>query len=292
MSTPHTDGHTHPAGDPAGHAPGHTHPAGDAHRLPGPTGELACGHGVELRHGEHLAVRASDFTLPAGGVVAVIGPNGSGKSTLLQALAGVLKPTQGTVTVHGQSAEEHARKVSFVMQSVQVPQGTPLTVKDVVTMGTYAGTGWFGRLKREDRARVGEAMERMKITDLARRHLSELSGGQRQRVYVAQGLAQEHDVLMLDEPLTGLDLVSAQTIDELIHEEPGRGVSVVFTTHDLDEAFAADHVVLMNGRVVASGPPNVALTRANLEAVYGIGMLHTPQGAFWDEPAEAERPQA
>ena len=74
MSTPHTDGHTHPAGDPAGHAPGHTHPAGDAHRLPGPTGELACGHGVELRHGEHLAVRASDFTLPAGGLVAVIGP--------------------------------------------------------------------------------------------------------------------------------------------------------------------------------------------------------------------------
>lgn len=269
----------------------HIHPDDGLHRLPDPAGELACGHGVELRHGEHLAVRASDFTLPAGGVVAVIGPNGSGKSTLLQALAGVLAPRRGTVTVHGQPAAEHARKVSFVMQSVQVPQGTPLTVKDVVTMGAYAGTGWLGRLRRADRLRVQEAMERMKVADLARRHLTELSGGQRQRVYVAQGLAQEHDVLMLDEPLTGLDLASAQTIDELIHEEPRRGVSVVFTTHDLDEAFAADHVVLMNGRVVASGPPRQVLTRERLEAVYGIGMLHAPQGAFWDEPAEAAVPQ-
>ncbi|MDO5634248.1 MAG: metal ABC transporter ATP-binding protein [Micrococcus sp.] len=257
------------------------HPDGDA-----PV--LARATGLELRHGDHLAVAASDLSLPAGGVVAVIGPNGSGKSTLLKALAGVLAPSAGTVEVLGAPARQSARRIAFVMQSVHAPDGTPLTVRDVVRMGRYATRGWFRPLGAQDRRRVQEAMDRMDIADLAGRHLGELSGGQRQRVYVAQGLAQDHDVLMLDEPLTGLDLVSAHRIDELIHEEPARGVSVVFTTHDLDEAHAADHVVLMGGRVVASGTPARVLTRENLERVYGIGSLHAPRGAYWDEPHHHE----
>ena len=117
-------------------------------------------------------------------------------------------------------------------------------------------------------------MELLAITDLAKRHLSELSGGQRQRVFVAQGVAQDHDLLLLDEPLTGLDLVSARTIDQIIHSEPARGCSVVLTTHDLEEARAADHVLLMSGRVVASGPPSQVLTRDKLAEAYGLGALH------------------
>jgi manganese transport system ATP-binding protein len=101
-----------------------------------------------------------------------------------------------------------------------------------------------------------------------------LSGGQRQRVFVAQALAQEHSVLLMDEPLTGLDINSAQTIDDIIHAEPARGCSVVFTTHDLEEAKAADHVLLMSGHVVASGPPEKVLTPANLAKAYGLGLLH------------------
>ena len=239
-----------------------------------------------LRHGDHLAVGRSDLTLPSGCVVAVIGPNGSGKSTLLQALAGVLHPAAGVVRVRGEHARRHARRVAFVMQSVPAPEGVPMTVNDVVTMGRYASRGWFAPLRSRDRRIVAEAMERMEIADLSRRHLCELSGGQRQRVHVAQGLAQEHDVLMLDEPLTGLDITSARTIDRLIHEEPERGVSVVFTTHDMAEAHAADHVVLMDGRVVASGAPTQVLTRENLERVYGVGALHAPRGMFLDEPHE------
>ncbi len=246
---------------------------------------LAEAAGLELRHGEHLAVEASSFTVPAGCVVAVIGPNGSGKSTLLAALAGVLEPAAGTVHVLGEPAAERARRTAFVMQSLQFPQGVPLTVRDVVTMGRYPSLGWFGRLRAADRAAVDAAMERMRVTDLAARHLDQLSGGQRQRVYVAQGLAQEHDVLMLDEPVTGLDLVSARTIDDLIHEQPHEGVSVVFTTHDLDEAAAADHVVLMGGRVVASGVPAHVLTEENLERVYGRGALHRPVFGHLDDPS-------
>ncbi|MDY6055641.1 ABC transporter ATP-binding protein [Micrococcus sp.] len=241
--------------------------------------------GLELRHGTHVAVTASDLTVPAGVLVAVIGPNGSGKSTLLQALAGVLRPSDGTLRVLGERPERRARRTAFVMQTPAPPQGVPITVRDVVTMGRYAARGWFGRLRAADRAAVDAAMERMDVVHLARRHLDELSGGQRQRVHVAQGVAQDHDVLMLDEPMTGLDLVSARTIDQLLHEEPERGVSVVFTTHDLDEAAAADHVVLMSGRVVASGPPRQVLTDAHLEEAYGRGALHTPTVPFVDVPA-------
>lgn len=264
-------------------------PADVAPAAPAP---LAVAEGLTLRHGDHLAVAASSFTLPAGRVVAVIGPNGSGKSTLLQALAGVLDPAAGRLEVGGESPARHGRLTSFVMQSLQFPQGVPLTVRDVVTMGRYTTAGWFRRLRAADRAAVDAAMERVRVTDLADRHLDQLSGGQRQRVYVAQGLAQEHDVLMLDEPVTGLDIVSARTIDEIIHEQPGRGVSVVYTTHDLDEAAAADHVVLMDRRVVASGPPAQVLTAANLEAVYGRGALHAPLLGHIDDPADCPPAQA
>jgi ABC-type Mn2+/Zn2+ transport system ATPase subunit len=114
--------------------------------------------------------------------------------------------------------------------------------------------------------------------------MRELSGGQRQRVLIAQGMVQEHDLLLLDEPLTGLDITSAATIDELIHEQRVDGCSVIMTTHDLDEARAADWVVLVSGRVVASGPPAQVCTRHNLEVAYGLGTTHEWEG-FLDDPA-------
>ena len=215
----------------------------------------------------------------------MIGPNGSGKSTVLNALAGLVQPASGTIEVLGTSPDRARSRVSYVLQHVTVPVGTPLTVAEAVGMGRYPALGMWRRRSATDRQRVQSAMERLKISDLARRHLTELSGGQRQRVYVAQGIAQGHEVLLLDEPLTGLDLVSARTIDSIIHSERDRGCSVVLTTHDLGEARAADHVLLMKGRVVASGPPEQVLTTANLEAAYGLGALHDVKDAFFDDPA-------
>ncbi len=239
---------------------------------------------VSLGYEGHVAVTASTFTIPREGVTAIIGPNGSGKSTVLNALAGVLRPLSGELEVLGAPASAAWRKVSYVMQSPTFPEGTPITVAEVVAMGLYPRLGWFGRPSAEDRRRVTHAMDLLEVTDLARRHLGELSGGQRQRVYVAQGLAQHHEALLLDEPLTGLDLVSARTIDTIIHTERDRGHSVVLTTHDLDEARAADWVVLMSGRVVAFGPPASVLTRSNLADAYGLGSLHDGGGDFLDDP--------
>lgn len=221
-----------------------------------------------------MAVHESDFTVPRGRITAIIGPNGSGKSTLLHAIAGLLPLASGELTVLGSSPVQSQRGVSYVLQYTTVPAGTPLTVAETVMMGRYPNLGLLGRPSSDDRRIVNEAMERLKITDLAKRHLTELSGGQRQRVYVAQGIAQDHEILLLDEPLTGLDLVSARTIDGIIHEEPQGGCTVLLTTHDLAEARAADHVILMAGRVVAAGTPDEALTRHNLIAAYGLGALH------------------
>lgn len=238
-----------------------------------------------VAYGGNVAVRASTFSIPARGVTAIIGPNGSGKSTLLNALAGVIEPRSGRLTVLGGPPSDAFRRVAYVMQSVPVPESTPVTVREAVAMGRYATRGWFGRFTREDREHVRAALEVLDVADLARRHLGELSGGQRQRVYVAQGIAQEHQALLLDEPLTGLDLVSARTIDKIIHTEREHGHGVVLTTHDLDEARAADHVILMNGRVLAYGPPAQVLTRHNLETAYGLGSLHDSGEVFLDDPA-------
>lgn len=219
-------------------------------------------------------------------MTAIIGPNGSGKSTLLHAIAGLLPISAGDLKVLGTSPDGGQRGVSYVLQYTTVPVGTPLTVAETVMMGRYPRLGLLGRPSRDDRSIVADAMDRLEITDLARRHLTELSGGQRQRVYVAQGIAQEHQMLLLDEPLTGLDLVSARTIDSIIHDEPARGCTVVLTTHDLAEARAADHVILMGGRVIASGPPQQALTRDNLIAAYGLGALHDTDLEVPDFPTE------
>lgn len=250
---------------------------------------LVTARDLVLAHGSHVAISASSFELPTQSVTAIIGPNGSGKSTLLHAIAGLLDVGGGSLEVLGNHPSQAWRRVTYVMQTVAVAPGTPITVREVVTMGRFPSSGWFRPLTRADRARVERAMDRLEITDLAERHLGELSGGQRQRVYVAQGIAQDHELVLLDEPLTGLDITSARTIDRIIHGEREQGHSVILTTHDLEEARAADQVLLMAGRVVASGPPGEVLTRRNLEEAYGLGSLHHEDGhppveGFIDDP--------
>lgn len=248
------------------------------------TGELVDAHDLELRYGSFVALARSTFQVPRVGVVAVIGPNGSGKSTLLSALPGLLPVASGSLRVLGLDPVSARSRLSYVMQSTPVPRVTPITVREVVALGRLAELGPFRRFRAADRRAVAEAMERMRIADLADRHMHELSGGQRQRVVIAQGIVQAHELLVLDEPLTGLDLNSAATIDALIHQQRADGCSVILTTHDLDEARAADWVILVSGRVVACGPPAHVCTRRNLEVAYGLGSTHGWEG-FLDDPA-------
>jgi len=241
--------------------------------------DAVVGRHIVISRGDRVALKDSDFTIPSGAITAIIGPNGSGKSTLLHAIAGLLPISSGALSVLGATPELSQSQIAYVLQYTTVPAGTPLTVREAVGMGRYPSLSFFRRPSKEDKKRVQQAMERLDITHLSDRHITELSGGQRQRVYVAQGIAQDHQMLLLDEPLTGLDITSAKTIDAIIHDEPARGCSVILTTHDLEEAKAADHVILTSGYVVASGPPDQVLTPQNLATAYGLGSLHDKDDA-------------
>lgn len=245
---------------------------------------------VTLAYGSHVALRRSTFDLPKGSVTAVIGPNASGKSTILNAIAGLMKLTHGTLEIPMIGGDH--RRIAYVLQSTKVNEGLPISVREVVTMGRYATAGPYRWLTANDREQIERAMDRMGITDIATSRLQDLSGGQRQRVFVAQGLAQEHDLLLLDEPMTGIDLPTAQAIDEVMHSETSRGGTVIVTTHDLSEAQIADHVLLLSGRVVASGPPDTVLTQEHLVEAYGPSMLHLGDngGFFIDDPAHIHLP--
>ena len=248
-------------------------------------GVAACGHGVELRHREVVAIARSDFTVPSGRFVTLIGPNGSGKSTLMSSIAGIHEPSAGRVEVLGTTPGEARPRVAFVPQSTRVNDALPVTVREVVAMGRYASLGMIRRFRRPDHEAVRRAISRLDIADLAGRHLPELSGGQRQRVFVAQGLAQERDMLLLDEPISALDIPAANVIRSVIAEEREAGRTVVVTTHDLAEAAASDHVILLSGRVVAEGPPAEVLVAPLLSEAYATKIVEMDGTLVFDDPA-------
>ncbi|CAN5270045.1 metal ABC transporter ATP-binding protein [soil metagenome] len=224
---------------------------------------------VCLGYGRTTVLHDVSMAIHAGTITALVGPNGSGKSTLLNAIAGLMPRQRGSITVHGLPPERQRRQIAYVQQRTDDNKLLPISGREVVRMGRYAHRGLLGRFRPEDRAAVGDALARMDATALADHQLRELSGGQQQRILIAQGLAQRGSVLMLDEPVTGLDLTSRAAILDVIADEREAGVAIVMTTHDLSEARSADQVVLLAGRVIATGPPSGVLTRDNLVAAYG-----------------------
>ena len=244
--------------------------AAPAATTPSPAVEL---DGVCLRFGAVEALHDVSLTVPRGTSVAVIGPNGSGKSTLLGVISGLLTPQEGTVRVLGRSVPRARHHVAHVLQSTQVRAEVPLTVREAVRMGTYATLGLVGRGGAAARTRVERALERLGIADLAERQLPELSGGQRQRVFVAQGLVQEADVLLLDEPVAGLDPPTQEIVARVIHDERAAGRTVITTTHDVGAAASHDRVLLLSTAVVAYGRPSEVLVPELLRRGFG-GHLH------------------
>ncbi|TCP54244.1 zinc/manganese transport system ATP-binding protein [Tamaricihabitans halophyticus] len=212
---------------------------------------------------------------PAASVTAIVGPNGSGKSTLLSTVAGVLSPTEGTVRLPS------GTRPALVVQRSEVSDRLPITVRETVTMGRWAARGLIRRLSNKDRQVVADCLRQLGITELARRRLSTLSGGQRQRALVAQGLAQNSAVLLLDEPTAGLDLAAKEAITAALNTAAAAGATVVQVTHELTDAANADHCVLLSeGRVLDTGAPSAVLTEDALRTAWGLctqpssGRLH------------------
>lgn len=233
--------------------------------------------GLEVRYGDVIALADVDLHVPAGSSLAVIGPNGSGKSTLLAAIAGIAEPSAGIVSVPGTPA-------ALVLQSTDVDRSLPITVRDTVSLARYSTLGLFRRFKEADRQAVDRAMTRLGVDDLAGRQLHELSGGQRQRALVAQGLAQDTDLLLLDEPVNGLDIVSRAIILDVIDEEVAAGRTVVVTTHNLEDARRCDQVLLVDRSPVAVGPPDDVLTEEHLRRAFGGRFVRVGGELILDDP--------
>ena len=228
---------------------------------------------VCVHYGATVALAPSSLTIPPGQSVSLVGPNGSGKSTLLHVLAGLLKPTSGNVALRA------GTRVSFVAQHQTQHRWIPLSVGEVLRMGRYGERGLVGRLRAADRAAVDRAAERMDVGRLVRKPFGDLSGGQKQRVLVAQALSAEPDLLLLDEPITGLDLGSQQRILDLVADETATGTTVVLSTHHLGEARHTDRVLLLAGCVMADGAPGEVLQPHLLAEAFGNRMIRTDAGA-------------
>lgn len=219
---------------------------------------------LTVRFGPTTALDQINVAVDRGQSLALIGPNGSGKSTLLNVFAGLVKASDGTI-----SPATNGPRVAYVVQQQRQGPWLPLTAAEVLQMGRYGQRGLLGRLRAHDRAVLAEAAERLDITDLLSRPYDSLSGGQRQRVRVAQALAQEPELLLLDEPITGLDLDSQQAIIDLVHAETARGTAVILTTHHLDEARECHTVALLDTHLIALGDPDTVLHPDVLGRVFG-----------------------
>jgi len=227
---------------------------------------------LALSRGGRVVFEANELDLGPG-VISLVGPNGSGKSTLLHAIAGLLPPSRGTLRVLGSDPRLVRRRVAYVLQAQHAPAHMPVTVGEIVALGRAADIGAVRPLSRADRTLVGEAIDRVELGPLTHRHLGDLSGGERQRAFVAQGLAQGAELLLLDEPTAGLDLSSSEHVRRVLAEERAAGHTVVVATHDLGEATHSDQVVLLGGRLVAFGPPGAVLVREHLGVAYGGRLL-------------------
>ncbi|EYB68798.1 ABC transporter [Deinococcus phoenicis] len=234
--------------------------------------------GVEnltVRYGTHLALEDATVQFAPGTFSAVIGPNGAGKSTLLKTLVGLNAPTAGEVVfTEGGSARDD---VAYVPQQQTLDWAFPVTVWDVAMMGRTGRVGWLRWPGRTDRERVADALRQTGVYKLRGRHIGALSGGQRQRVLLARMLARDARVLLLDEPLTGVDAATQEQLMALLRAQADAGRAVVMVTHDLEQARRwCDHLVLVNRRVVADGTPAEVYTPHNIEATFSSSHLgHT-----------------
>jgi len=227
------------------------------------------------------ALRDASFTIPRGTITALVGVNGAGKSTLFKAIMGFVPLARGRITLMGRPVPEalKANLVAYVPQAEEVDWTFPVLVEDVVMMGRYGKMGLLRRPSPADRAAVDAALERVAMQDFRHRQIGELSGGQKKRVFLARALAQEGQVILLDEPFTGVDVKTEEAIIALLRAMRDEGRVMLVSTHNLGSVPEfCDRVILVKGTVLAHGPTETTFTRENLERAFGGVLRHITLG--------------
>ena len=230
---------------------------------------------VTFGYGAEPALEDICLHLHPGQFAALVGPSGAGKTSLLKLILGTLQPTRGEVCMHGQALNgQPAPRVGYVPQLETVDWNFPVTVEQVVLMGRARRSGIWPWPGAEDKRRLDEVLDRLGIGALARRHIRDLSGGQQQRVFLARALIAEPDLLVLDEPTTGVDMRTAENVLHMLGDLNRQGMTILMTTHDLNAAAAhLPWVVCLNRRVIAQGTPEEIFTVETLNATYRGDML-------------------
>ncbi len=231
---------------------------------------------VTYRNG-HTALHDASFEIPTSTICALVGVNGSGKSTLFKAIMGFVKLAKGSVEILGAPAGRALKRnvVAYVPQNEDVDWNFPVLVEDVAMMGRYGHMNFLRIPRPIDHEKVDEALERVGMADHRHRQIGELSGGQKKRVFLARALAQEGQVILLDEPFTGVDVITEEAIVILMRELRDEGRVMLVSTHNLGSVPEfCDRVVLINQTVLASGLTEDVFTQANLEKTFGGVLRH------------------
>src|SRR5574338_581580 len=232
---------------------------------------------LSVRYDGRLALEDITFHLHQGERIAVVGPNGAGKSTLFKVVSGVLAPNTGEVNIFGSRPRGHVC-IAYIPQRSQVDWNFPVSVADVVMMGRSAKLGPLNWPHKTDWEHVQRALKIVDLSNLASRQISQLSGGQQQRMFIARALAQEAELMLMDEPLTGLDTPSQEGLLNLLDTLRNQHVTVMVATHDLEQAARHfDRILLLNHRIIAFDSPDKVLQTENLLLAYG-GRLRSTSG--------------
>jgi manganese/iron transport system ATP-binding protein len=235
---------------------------------------------VAVRYNGRVALDDITFHLHEGERIAVVGPNGAGKSTLFKVVAGVLQPNTGKVDIFGSRPREHIC-IAYIPQRNQVDWSFPVSVEDVVMMGRSAKLGPLNWPHKKDWAYVHHALKTVQLSDLATRQIGQLSGGQQQRMFIARALAQEAELMLMDEPLSGLDTPAQEGLLNLLDTLQNQNVTVMVATHDLDQAARHfDRIMLLNHRMIAFDEPQKVLHTENLLQAYGGRLKVDPSGTM------------
>jgi ABC-type Mn2+/Zn2+ transport system ATPase subunit len=232
--------------------------------------------GLFVRYDNVVALDGIDLAVASGEALGIVGPNGAGKSTILKTVAGLVIPERGEVSVFGQRPRAlKPGSIAYVPQVEAVDWSFPATVRDIVAMGRFPRLGPLSRFGKRDRAAVDRALDALRLGDLRDRHIAALSGGQQQRAFVARAIAQEPDLLLLDEPTTGVDAETEEGLRLVVRDLVAQGLPVMMTTHDLDRAAEwFDVLAVVDRRILAIGDPQTVLASGAYAAIREHAHVH------------------
>jgi ABC-type Mn2+/Zn2+ transport system ATPase subunit len=228
---------------------------------------------LNVNYQSHHALKDISLTLPLEGIVGIVGPNGAGKSTFLKTLCGLMRPSSGSMSLNNQDISHFQSKMAYVPQKREMNLDFPILVEEVVAQGSLGKKKWYQGLSKQDYIQAHKLLEKLDLLNIAKKSISDLSGGQQQRVFLARALMQEAQVLFLDEPFVGLDIVSEEKLVSELKKLAAQGMAIFIVHHDLNSwKKYFDQLILLKSELIACGDFHKVFTQDHLFKAYGINL--------------------